>query len=50
MNNAYILLALEIVAGVEQAGSVDGRFAGLHQMELSEFVVLIYGLGFQQDE
>lgn len=45
MNNVYILLPLEIMAGVEQAGSDDQRFVGLHQMELSEFIVLIYGLG-----
>ena len=49
MNNAYILLPLERVTGMELTGSDDQRFAGLHLMELSGFVVLIYGLGFHWD-
>ena len=47
MNDAYTLLPL--VTGMELTGSDDQRFAGLHLMELSGFVVLIYGLGFHWD-
>lgn len=48
MNNTYILLTLEIVTGMEQTGSEDQRFTWLYLMELSEFVVLIYGLYYHQ--
>ena len=34
---------------MDLTGSDDQRFTGLHLMELSEFVVLIYDLGFHQD-
>ena len=42
MNNAYILLSLEIRTGTVQIESDDQRFTGLHLMELTEFVVLSF--------
>lgn len=50
MNNIYILLPLEIMNGMEQTGSDSQSYTGLLLMELSGFVVLIYGLGFHWDE
>lgn len=49
MSNAYILLPLEIVIGLEQTGSDNYRVSGLHLMEFSGFVVLTHGLGFHWD-
>ena len=49
MNNAFILLLLEIVAGMEQTGSDDWRFTESHLTEFTKFLVLIYGLGYCQD-
>ena len=49
MNNAYILLPLETVIGMELTGSDNQRVTRLYQMGFSGFVVLIYGLGFHLD-
>lgn len=49
MNSACLLLPLAIVAGVEQTGSDDRRFAGSHGVERGELVELSYGLGVPQD-
>ena len=50
MNNAYILLPLEIVANMKDTGSEDQRFIGSHLKKLNEFVFSIYGLSFHQEE
>ena len=49
MNKAYMILPLKIMTDMEQTVSDDQRFTGLHLMELSGFVVLIYGLAFHQE-
>lgn len=46
MKNAYVLLPLEMVAGMEQTESDDQRFTGSDLMEFSGFVAQIYGFGF----
>ena len=48
MNNAYILLPLEIRTGTVQIESDDQRFSGLHLKKVSRFVVLICGLGLDR--
>lgn len=44
-----MILPLKIMTDMEQTVSDDQRFTGLHLMELSGFVVLIYGLAFHQE-